>query len=98
MRRPLIRQLIDPHLSLLSQHIFFDLFPILPVVRSSPQHELITDNSKCKIIHCERMVFPAHHLRSHVSGSATSIIGIVLSVLSGDAKICDSHVSLRIQN
>ena len=98
MGRPFIWQLVDSHLSLLGQHVLFDLPPIFPKVGPSTQHEFVAHNSQRKVIGCKWVVLSAHHLWSHVSRCSARIVRVILPVLTRDAEISNSQVSISIKD
>jgi hypothetical protein len=98
LHRPILGNLVPPHLRLAGYDFFPDLFPGLPPERSFAQHQLMGDYADCKVVHCIGMVLPAKDFGGHVSRCSAGIATIVSSVRSGDSKVSDMRVTLFIQD
>ena len=96
--RPSRWNLLWPYLNLLAQNLIPDLFSVSSIVRPSPQHQLVGDDSNCIIVNWKRVILPTHNLRCHIAWSTTSI-GIIIGLDdSCNSEICDSDISLIIKD
>ena len=64
----------------------------------SAHHKLVANDSQSEVIDGISMVLPAHHLWSHVAGSAAGILRVFSFENSGNAEIGDPNVALRIED
>lgn len=86
------------NLNLLGENMVSDLLSILTNIGSSPKHALIPYHTHCKIINCNTMVLPAHHLWSHVSWCSRCILCILRIPYSCNSKVCESQNSILIED
>ena len=84
--------------SLLCQYLVSDLLPTLAQVGSSAHHKLVSQHSHSKVIGHVAVVLVAHHLGSHIAGSATGIMSVVLLPLSRYSQVGNSEVPVRFHH
>lgn len=65
-----------------------DFFATLSYVGAAPKHALISYDAHSEIINGTSMVLTTHYFRGHVTWSATSVLSVLFTPHSGNAKIC----------
>ena len=81
-----------PDLYLLSKYLIPDILPTLAIIGPPSKHELIPNDTHCKIIYSTAMVLSAHDFRSHVAGRATSVLGVLRRPYPRNSHVRDSHI------
>lgn len=96
--RPTRRHVSSLNLNLFAENLFSDLSPVLPDIRSSPHHALVSDDSDSKVVGDKSVVLPAHYFGSHVSGSARRLACVVRRHEPRDSEVSQPKVSLAVEN
>lgn len=85
-------------LDLFGQNMVSDFFAVAAQVGSPSEHAFVADHSEREVVHGDSVVLPAHHLRSHVAGSARGILGVVRVPHSRDSEVCGPEVAVGIED
>ena len=91
---PALWQLVSLDLHLFCEYHISDLFPAAANVRPASEHELITDDSHSKVVHCEAMVLTAHHFRGHIAWCSRSVGAVICAEHFGDSHVGNSNVPI----
>jgi hypothetical protein len=75
-----------------------DSFAITSNIGPLAHHKFIHNNSQCIVIDLKAVVLPSHHLWSHISWGATSVMRVFLFKLFCDAEVSEVEITYIYPN
>ena len=96
--RPVLRNFVLMDLDLFRKDMVTNLLPVLAMVRPLAEHTLIGDDSHCEVINGHAVILAAHDLRSHISGRARGVLGVLRVPQTCNTQICDPQVTILVKD